>query len=80
MADLKHAMGKTDEKIARMEDECAEMKRMIEECEAAMAETLQKSLIWCRVLSMHQLIPIFSQKCLRSRATGLRPLGWGLIR
>jgi len=38
MSDLKHTMGKTDEKIARMKDECEEMDRKIEECEAAMAE------------------------------------------
>jgi len=39
MSDLKHTMGKTDEKIGRMEDNCEEMKKKIEESEASIAET-----------------------------------------
>eukprot|EP00747_Dinoflagellata_sp_TGD_P133202 gnl/TRDRNA2_/TRDRNA2_175164_c7_seq24.p1 gnl/TRDRNA2_/TRDRNA2_175164_c7~~gnl/TRDRNA2_/TRDRNA2_175164_c7_seq24.p1 ORF type:complete len:258 (-),score=110.74 gnl/TRDRNA2_/TRDRNA2_175164_c7_seq24:71-844(-) len=38
MADLKHTISKTEEKIGRMEDNVAEYKRKIEECEAAIAE------------------------------------------
>eukprot|EP00747_Dinoflagellata_sp_TGD_P133189 gnl/TRDRNA2_/TRDRNA2_175164_c7_seq11.p1 gnl/TRDRNA2_/TRDRNA2_175164_c7~~gnl/TRDRNA2_/TRDRNA2_175164_c7_seq11.p1 ORF type:complete len:406 (-),score=158.32 gnl/TRDRNA2_/TRDRNA2_175164_c7_seq11:141-1229(-) len=38
MEDLKHDIGKTEEKIGRMEDNVAEYKKKIEECEAQIGE------------------------------------------